>query len=79
METPVVYRDFRKLEGGGEELSCKIESAKVEWGDPALAHRLSVGLGRKAPVEKRITEFLIGSGNFSWEGGGHIIEWRPII
>jgi len=75
-----VYRDFRKLKGGGgEELGCKSESVEVEGGVPASAHRLSVGLVQKAPVEKRMAEFVSVSSNFSWEGRGNAIDWRPIV
>ena len=53
MENPIVYRNFRKLDGGGKELSCKSRVGML-----ASAHRLNAGLVRKAPVEKPIAEFV---------------------
>ena len=74
MGNPVVCGNFRKLQGGGgEELDCNSQPAEV------AAHRLRSGLVRKAPVEKWITEFSIMYSNFGWEGGGHTVDWRPIV
>jgi len=33
VENPDVNGDSRKLYAGSEELSCKSQSAEVEWGD----------------------------------------------
>jgi len=50
VENPIECGDFRKLEGGGEKLSCQSQPQEVEWGMPASAHRLSARLMREAPV-----------------------------
>jgi len=64
-----VCGNFRELEDGSKELSCRGEAAEVETGMPTSSHRLRAGLVRKAPVMNRTAEFWMVSRIASWEGG----------
>jgi len=49
-------------------LAVRVSWRKLRGGMPTLAHRLKVGLVRKAPVMKRTAEFWMVSRVASWEG-----------